>query len=280
MFGNSILHGIGRNTTMRKDLGRHFHFTLIELLVVIAIIAIMAAMLLPALARAREKARALSCKSLHRQYGLASQMYCHDNEDYLVDSLAYLDPMRGLPPYFGSGHVLPDVIGRCPGDGMTASLGRLGQADGFGGVTVSIGGNECVLSCSARPTAVGPRPFWLRLHSFPRSLSDLMAFADWQRNPVSMAIVSPIVKPGENHLGTLAFRHGGRCSVAYLDGHVGEMACQLPMLLGGHDLAPTATWGIAQVGKYYKLYLPFGGYGATVESGSSGRGAWPGLSFY
>jgi prepilin-type processing-associated H-X9-DG protein len=265
---------------MRKAFGPYFRFTLLELLVVTAVMAIMAALLLPALVRAREKARALACKSLHRQYGLAAQLYCHDNEDYLVDSLSYLDPVCGLLPYFGSGHVLPEAFSRCPGDGLTSSLGRLVRVEGFGGVVVSLGGNECVLSCSARPTSVGPRAFWLRLHSFPRSLAELMMFADWQRNPVSAAVVSPVVKPGEAHLGTLVFRHGGRCNVAYLDGHVGEMTCSLPMVLDGHDLAPAATWGVAQAGKYYKLYLPFGGYGASVESGSSGCGAWPGLSFH
>jgi prepilin-type N-terminal cleavage/methylation domain-containing protein/prepilin-type processing-associated H-X9-DG protein len=102
---------------------RRSGFTLIELLVVIAIIAILAAILFPVFAQAREKARQSACLSNTRQVGTALSMYVQDYDEMTPSAKTYgrwwtrLDP-KGWPPPFARDQLMPYVknegVWNCP----------------------------------------------------------------------------------------------------------------------------------------------------------------------
>jgi prepilin-type N-terminal cleavage/methylation domain-containing protein len=98
-------------------------FTLIELLVVIAIIAVLASILFPVFASARERARITTCASNLRQLGMASRMYAQDNDELLYVSRTLYNPHLGLTtawsPYVKSGKLF-----YCPsaGGGVPATV--------------------------------------------------------------------------------------------------------------------------------------------------------------
>jgi prepilin-type N-terminal cleavage/methylation domain-containing protein/prepilin-type processing-associated H-X9-DG protein len=118
-------------------------FTLIELLVVIAIIAILAAILFPVFAQAREKARAISCASNEKQLGLAVLMYVQDNDEFFPaanNAWNNQPPLQDswqqrISPYIKSVGVLG-----CPDDAQGGILGT----DGTSGVQTSYAANGAI----------------------------------------------------------------------------------------------------------------------------------------
>ena len=120
---------IKKERTKMKNVKKHA-FTLIELLVVIAIIAILAAILLPALNSARERGRSASCINNLKQCGMASMQYAGDNEDILPlkardtwsDSKNSCWASGMLPGALVLGFISPVGIATEPGKGYLPSM--------------------------------------------------------------------------------------------------------------------------------------------------------------
>jgi prepilin-type N-terminal cleavage/methylation domain-containing protein/prepilin-type processing-associated H-X9-DG protein len=191
-------------------------FTLIELLVVIAIISILAAILFPVFAQAREKARQTSCSSNLKQIALATLMYAQDYDDtlplYSYNTLTYwvggrdavgqpLDKTRGLIyPYIKNGDVQ-----KCPSYVGGSHLGGLGYGINRLIVLTGLMNDPAPLAALSHPTD-----------------TLLLGDAGIKDFPTVGEVGETILlDPPSAWAGypSVDFRHTGFVNLAYVDGH-------------------------------------------------------------
>jgi prepilin-type N-terminal cleavage/methylation domain-containing protein/prepilin-type processing-associated H-X9-DG protein len=216
-----------RNRLTRQ---RAVGFTLIELLVVIAIIAILAAILFPVFAQAREKARQINCVSNLKNVSTALMLYVQDHDE----KLPYYEnrPRPGfrnfwfdqLEPYLKARqiHVCPSL--RVNSDDWTVTPRVIGY-----GVNA---GNHVF------PNYTDLTPTSLASFSTPSGVLTMCdsAFMDPRLGSAGYPVVycplrvGPAIPPN----GAVAARHFGGSSVAFLDGHVKSMKLE-QIIQGGKD---------------------------------------------
>jgi prepilin-type N-terminal cleavage/methylation domain-containing protein/prepilin-type processing-associated H-X9-DG protein len=174
-------------------------FTLVELLVVVGIIAILSALLLPALSKAKTHARSAACKNLQRQIGFALRMYVQENEYYpplaekytttlCFDRLYPYYPLNwtntswNCPSYIAANGVVSRAMVMSNSAGISYSYNYMGTATGFIGCETSV----------FKPLGLGTLPKYSRKEMAVWAPSDMYVVADARSEAVEQGIAGVI----------------------------------------------------------------------------------------